>query len=81
MDKPDSSTPNEDCWYSTSLQVTPGPFSDFGRGLGMRLGLYQRAYFRMGAYKHNVVAVIKMCAYIHGAYFLWVPTILILRYS
>ena len=29
-------------------------------------------YFCMGAYKHNVVAVIKIGAYIHGAYFVWV---------
>ena len=32
-----------------------------------------------GAYKRDVVAVIKMGAYIHGAYFLWVPIIPILR--
>ena len=30
------------------------------------------AYFCTGAYKHDVVVVIKMDAYIHGAYFVWV---------
>ena len=30
------------------------------------------AYFCMGAYKHDVVTVIKMGAFIHGAYLLWV---------
>ena len=39
------------------------------------------AYFCMGAYKRNVVAEIKMGAYIHGgAYFVWVLIIPILRY-
>ena len=35
-------------------------------------------YFGMGAYKHDVVVVIKMGAYNSwGAYFLWVAIILI----
>ena len=35
----------------------------------------------MGAYKRDVVVVIKMGAYIQeGAYFVWVPIIPILRY-
>ena len=34
------------------------------------------AYFRMGAYKCDVVVVIEMSAYIHGSYFLWVPILL-----
>ena len=34
----------------------------------------------MGAYKPNMVAVIKMGATFRGAHFLWVPIILILRY-
>ena len=37
------------------------------------------AYFCMGAYNRDVLVVIKMGAYIHGgAYYLWVPIILIL---
>ena len=38
-------------------------------------------YFCMGAYKHNVVAVIKIGAFIHGAYFVRVLIISILWYS
>ena len=40
------------------------------------------AYFCMGAYKHDVVVVIKMGARIHGCLFCmsWVLIILILRY-
>ena len=38
------------------------------------------AYFCMGAYKCDVVVVIKMNAYIHGSYFVWVLIIPILRY-
>ena len=37
------------------------------------------ASFCMGAFKRNVVIVIKMGACIHGAYFVWVPIIPILR--
>ena len=38
------------------------------------------AYFCMGAYKRDVVVVIKMGAYIHGVLiFVWVPIIPILR--
>ena len=39
------------------------------------------AYFCMGAYKHDVVVVIKMGAYIHGAYFMWELIVPILWYS
>ena len=41
------------------------------------------AYFCMGAYKHDVVAVIKMGACIHEvlAYLVWVSIIPISRYS
>ena len=38
----------------------------------MRLGLYQHAYFHMGAYKHNVVAVICLyswCLFSMGAHY------------
>ena len=35
----------------------------------------------MGAYKRDVVVVIKTGAYIHGAYFLWVPIVRILQYA
>ena len=38
------------------------------------------AYFCMRVYKRDVLVVIKMCAYMHGAYFLWVLIILILQY-
>ena len=38
------------------------------------------AYFRMDAYKHNVVVVIKMVPIFMDGYFLWVPIIPILRY-
>ena len=47
--------------------------------------IYVGAYFCMGAYKCDVIAIIKMGAFIHGPfihgpYFLWVPIIRILRY-
>ena len=38
------------------------------------------ACFCMGAYKCNVVVVIKLGAYIHGASFLWMPIILVIQY-
>ena len=31
--------------------------------------------FCMGAYKRDVIAIIKMGAFINGPYFLWVPII------
>ena len=39
------------------------------------------AYFCMGAYKCDVVIVIKIDACIHGAYFVLVPTIPILQHN
>ena len=47
-----------------------------------RVPFHLGAYFCMGAYKRNVVAKIKMGAYIHGVLVLWVWVliIMILRY-